>query len=66
MAIVFSRLLVYLAFFPTFSRTKYRHFWHGNQGNPITVHREEVFERIAQEEREAAMPKRLGQRSRKA
>ena len=34
MAIVFSRLLVYLAFFPTFSRTKYRHFWHGNQGNP--------------------------------
>jgi hypothetical protein len=34
MAIVFSRLLVYLAFFPTFSRTKYRHFWHANQGNP--------------------------------
>jgi putative PIN family toxin of toxin-antitoxin system len=36
MAIVFSRLLVYLAFFPTFSRTKYRHFWHGNQGNPLS------------------------------
>ena len=22
------------AFSPTFSRTKYRHFWHGNQGDP--------------------------------
>jgi hypothetical protein len=23
------------AFSPTFSQTKYRHFWHGNQGDPL-------------------------------
>ncbi len=33
-AIVFSRLPTCLAFSPTFSQRKYRHFWHGNQGNP--------------------------------
>jgi hypothetical protein len=34
MAIVFSRLPIFPAISPTFSRTKYRHFWHGNQGDP--------------------------------
>jgi phospholipid/cholesterol/gamma-HCH transport system ATP-binding protein len=45
MAIVFSRLLVYLAFFPTFSRTKYRHFWHGNQGNPDIGYGDQLVQR---------------------
>jgi hypothetical protein len=37
MAIVFSRLPIFPAISPTFSRTKYRHFWHGNQGDPDTA-----------------------------
>ena len=33
-AIVFSRLPTCPAISPRISRTKYRHFWHGNQGDP--------------------------------
>jgi hypothetical protein len=34
-AIIFSRLPMYPVFSPMFSWTKYRHFWHGNQGYPV-------------------------------
>ena len=33
-AIIFSRLAMYPAISPMCSRTKYRHFWYGNQENP--------------------------------
>jgi hypothetical protein len=34
-AIVISKLPMCPAISPTLSRTKYRHFWHGNQGYPL-------------------------------